>query len=252
MQYKTVLTAAVLAATLVSVIFAAEPVIEFKVNKDAPRTAGMLGPSHDEEMIYGLGSDGKSHYFAVGTDVRGQGITIWQSDDLVNWKDVGKVFTQANAPKILNVGPRGWSYDFNAVTIDDKGEYGFLTERKPGANNYRLGGAQPFWAPCVYYNAPDQMYYLYYSCSAYGTRNSFIGCAKSKTLDKGWEDCGQLIHTRTGDGKQYNAIDPVVIKDADGKLWMIYGSFFGGIAIVELDPKDPSKLLHPGLRRPKY
>ncbi len=248
MKHKStcIFAAAVLAATLVSALFAAEPVIEFKVNKDGPRTAGMLGPSHDEEMIYGLGSDGKQHYFAVGTDVRGPGITIWQSEDLVNWKDVGKVFTQANAPKILNAGPRGWSYDFNAVTIDDKGEYGFLTERKPGANNYRLGGGQPFWAPCIYFNEPDQTYYLYYSCSAYGTRNSFIGCAKSKTLDKGWEDCGQLIHTRTGDGKKYNAIDPTVFRDADGKLWMIYGSFFGGIALVQLDPKDPSKLLHPG------
>ena len=113
MNYKTTCIAAAILgyATLVSA-FAAEPVLEFKVNKEGPRTAGMLGPSHDEEMIYGLGSDGKQHYFAVGTDVRGPGITIWQSDDLVNWKDVGRVFTQANAPKILNVGPRGWSYDF--------------------------------------------------------------------------------------------------------------------------------------------
>jgi arabinan endo-1,5-alpha-L-arabinosidase len=246
MLSKTILTASLLTAALACSILAAEPVLEFKVNKDGPRTAGMLGPSHDEEMIWGLGSDGKQHYFAVGTDVRGQGITIWQSEDMVNWKDVGKVFTQANAPKILNVGPRGWNYEFNAVKINDKGEYEFLTERAPGANNYRLGTNQPFWAPCVYYDPAGKMYYLYYSCSAYGTRNSFIGCAKSKTLDKDWVDCGQLIHTRTGDGKKYNAIDPTVFKDADGKLWMIYGSFFGGIAIVELDPKDPSKLLHPG------
>ena len=246
MQYKTVLTAAVLAAaTLVSAL-AAEPVLEFKVNMDAPRTAGMLGPSHDEEVIFGLGSDGKEHFFGVGTDVRGQGITIWRSDDLVNWKDVGKVFTRENAPKILNFGPRGWSYELNSVKIDDKGEYEFLTERAPGANNYRLGTNQPFWAPCICYNGADQTYYLYYSCSAYGTRNSFIGCAKSKTLDAGWEDCGQLIHTRTGDGKQFNAIDPTVFWDQTGRLWMIYGSFFGGIAIVELDPKDPSKLLRPG------
>ncbi|MBR4253620.1 MAG: arabinan endo-1,5-alpha-L-arabinosidase [Lentisphaeria bacterium] len=243
---KTILTTSLLAAALACSLSAAEPVLEFKVNRDAPRTAGMLGPSHDEEMIYGRGSDGKEHYFAVGTDVRGHGITIWRSDDLVNWKDVGKVFTRENAPKILNFGPRGWSYEFNAVKIDDKGEYEFLTERSPGANNYRLGSNQPFWAPCIYYNAADRTYYLYYSCSAYGTRNSFIGCAKSRTLDKGWEDCGQLIHTRTGDGKLYNAIDPTVFKDAGGKLWMIYGSFFGGIALVELDPKDPAKLLHPG------
>ena len=246
MLSKTVLTASILAAATLVSAFAAEPALEFKVNKDGPRTAGMCGPTHDEEVIFGLGSDGKEHYFAVGTDVRGQGITIWQSDDLVNWKDVGKVFTRENAPKLLNFGPRGWNYEFNAVKIDDRGEYEFLTERAPGANNYRLGSNQPFWAPCVYYNAADKTYYLYYSCSAYGTRNSFIGCAKSKTLDTGWEDCGQLIHTRTGDGKLYNAIDPTVFKDQAGRLWMIYGSFFGGIAIVELDPKDPSKLLHPG------
>ena len=247
MKYKsTCIIAAVLGCAALISTLAAEPVIEFKVNKDGPRTAGMLGPSHDEEVIFGLGSDGKEHFFGVGTDVRGQGITIWQSDDLVNWKDVGKVFTRENAPKILNVGPRGWSYDFNFVTVNDKGEYEFQTERKPGANNYRLGGGQPFWAPCIYYNAADKTYYLYYSCSAYGTRNSFIGCAKSKTLDKGWEDCGQLIHTRTGDGKQFNAIDPTVFWDQTGRLWMIYGSFFGGIAIVELNPEDPSKLLHPG------
>jgi len=246
MPFKTVLTASLLAAALACSLFAAEPVLEFKVNKNGPRTAGMCGPTHDEEMIWGLGSDGKEHYFAVGTDVRGQGITIWQSDDLVNWKDVGKVFARENAPKILNFGPRGWNYEFNAVKIDDRGEYEFLTERAPGANNYRLGTNQPFWAPCIYYNDADKTYYLYYSCSAYGTRNSFIGCAKSAVLDKGWEDCGQLIHTRTGDGKLYNAIDPTVFKDQAGRLWMIYGSFFGGIAIVELDPKDPSKLLHPG------
>ena len=58
---KTVLTTAFLAATLVSVLSAAEPVLEFKVNKDGPRTAGMLGPTHDEEVIRGLGSDGKQH-----------------------------------------------------------------------------------------------------------------------------------------------------------------------------------------------
>ena len=211
---------------------------------NGPRTAGMCGPSHDEEMIWGLGSDGKEHYFAVGTDVGGAGITIWQSDDLTKWKDVGKVFTQANGPKILNGGGRGWSYEFNAVKINDRGEYEFLTERKPGANNYRLGN--PFWAPCIYFNDADKTYYLYYSCSAYGTRNSFIGCAKSKTLDKGWEDCGQLIHTRTGDGKKFNAIDPVVFKDANGRIWLIYGSFFGGISIAELNQKDPSKLREPG------
>ena len=76
MLSKTVLTVSLLAAALAFTLSAAEPVFEFKVNKDGPRTAGMCGPTHDEEVIFGLGSDGKEHYFAVGTDVRGQGITI--------------------------------------------------------------------------------------------------------------------------------------------------------------------------------
>ena len=98
MRPKPVLPAVFLAAaTLVSAL-AAEPVLEFKVNRDAPRTAGMLGPSHDEEVIFGLGSDGKEHFFGVGTDVRGQGITIWQSDDLVNWKDAGRAAGATSSP----------------------------------------------------------------------------------------------------------------------------------------------------------
>ena len=243
MPHKTVLTVAVLAAaTLVSAL-AAEPVLEFKVNKAAPRTAGMCGPTHDEEVIFGLGSDGKQHYFAVGTDVRGPGITIWQSEDMVNWKDVGRVFTQANKPAILENGGRGFTYTFRNVEVGDDGAYRLLDT--PAQGNNRLGNA--FWAPCIYYHVYDQTYYLYYCCSAFGVRNSFIGCAKSKTLDKGWVDCGVLIHTRVGDGKRFNAIDPaVILGNNTGRVWMVYGSYFGGISLVELDPKDPSKLVHPG------
>ncbi len=208
------------------------------------RTAGMCGPTHDEEMIYGLGSDGKKHYYAVGTDVRGPGITIWQSEDMVTWKDVGRVFNEENKPAIFK--GRGFDYDFNSVSINEKGEYVFLNTKKNGANNYRVGGFNPFWAACLYYDDASGMYYVYYSCSAFGTRNSFIGCAKSKTVDKGWVDCGPMIHTRTGDGKRFNAIDPVVFSDADGNPQMAYGSFFGGISMISLNPKDPSKLSKPG------
>ena len=181
MKHKTVsIIAAILCGTLLSSAatfvsaFAAEPVLEFKVNKDAPRTAGMCGPTHDEEVIYGLGSDGKQHYFAVGTDVRGSGITIWQSEDMVNWKDVGRVFTQANKPAILENGGRGFAYTFRNVEIGDDGAYKLLDT--PAQGNNRLGNA--FWAPCIYYHVYDQTYYLYYCCSAFGVRNSFIGCAK--------------------------------------------------------------------------
>ena len=69
MHAKSILAAAALALAPL-LLSSAEPVFEFKVPKDGPRTVGMCGPTHDEEVIFGLGSDGKQHYFAVGTDVR--------------------------------------------------------------------------------------------------------------------------------------------------------------------------------------
>ncbi len=44
--------------------------------------------------------------------------------------------------------------------------------------------------------------------------------------------------TRNGRTALYgmNAIDPCVFYDDDGKLWMSYGSWFGGIYMLELDP----------------
>jgi beta-xylosidase len=34
-----------------------------------------------------------------------------------------------------------------------------------------------------------------------------------------------------------NAIDPGVLLGPDGRLWLTYGSYFGYIRLVELDPK---------------
>lgn len=42
-------------------------------------------------------------------------------------------------------------------------------------------------------------------------------------------------------GAQYNyedypnAIDPTVFYDADGRMWMVYGSWSGGIFLLEID-----------------
>ena len=35
--------------------------------------------------------------------------------------------------------------------------------------------------------------------------------------------------------KHPNAVDPSVFADATGKLWMVYGSYSGGIFIMELN-----------------
>lgn len=35
-----------------------------------------------------------------------------------------------------------------------------------------------------------------------------------------------------GSNTAYNAIDPAMIRDTDGRVYMSYGSFFGGLAVT--------------------
>ena len=95
--------------------------------------------------------------------------------------------------------------------------------------------------------ASGDRYFLYYS--APGTQpKSAIGLLIGKTLDPGspdykWEDGGPIVWS---DGvEDSNAIDPGVLRDpTNGTLWLTYGSYFGYIRLVELDPKT-GKRLHP-------
>ena len=61
--------------------------------------------------------------------------------------------------------------------------------------------------------------------------------------DYKWEDGGPVVWS---DGvEDSNAIDPGVFRDpTNGSLWLTYGSYFGYIRLVELDPKT-GKRLHP-------
>jgi len=100
-----------------------------------------------------------------------------------------------------------------------------------------------FWAPDVI--RVGDRWLLYYSVSEFGKNISAIGLASSPVLNPsdpahGWKDEGIVI--RSGRGDDYNAIDPSLLLDADGRLWMSFGSFWSGLFLVELDPAT-------GLRR---
>jgi arabinan endo-1,5-alpha-L-arabinosidase len=112
----------------------------------------------------------------------------------------------------------------------------WTTNVVPGFRGY-------FWAPDVAF--VDGRYLLYYSVSTFGKQLSAIGLATGPTLDTAslqyhWTDHGAVLQSRAGDA--FNAIDPSVMLDRDGKLWMAFGSFWRGIYLAELDPRTGKRI----------
>ncbi|HKK80814.1 MAG TPA: family 43 glycosylhydrolase, partial [Prolixibacteraceae bacterium] len=100
-------------------------------------------------------------------------------------------------------------------------------------DNYVQNFEGNFWAPDVI--LMDGYYYVYYSASSFGSSSSTIGVVRTPSLaNPQWEDLGMVVHS-DGSRSDINAIDPALFEDSDGKIWMSYGSFFGGIGLVEID-----------------
>lgn len=99
-------------------------------------------------------------------------------------------------------------------------------------------GAQGLWAPDVVRvadAAPGARWRMYYSASTFGSRTSAIGLATAPHPAGPWTDRGLVVTSRHEvDGP--NAIDANAVVDDAGGHWLVYGSFFGGIHALELDP----------------
>ena len=154
--------------------------------------------SHDPSTIIKSGN----RYWIFTT---GRGIYAMYSTDLVRWTP----------------GPR--------AVFENNAYPGWINTKVPDF-------AGDFWAPeCVFQNGK---YYLYYSCSTFGSKVSAIGLATNVTLDPSspnyrWVDEGEVISSNASSAA--NAIDPAIYRDASNNLWMTYGSYFGGIRNLQLD-----------------
>jgi len=138
----------------------------------------------------------------------------------------------------MSVSDDGWTWRRAGTMMQG------LPGGRPGAEVLARGGNNT-WAPDLM--RVGDKYFVYYS--APGTQpKSAIGLLVGKTLDPNspdykWEDGGPVVWS---DGlEDSNAIDPGVFRDpTNGSLWLTYGSYFGYIRLVELDPKT-GKRLHP-------
>ncbi|KAJ5730452.1 uncharacterized protein N7483_004960 [Penicillium malachiteum] len=102
----------------------------------------------------------------------------------------------------------------------------------PDGSSIDLDGNTDLWAPDVHYI--DDLYYVYYAVSTFGSQDSAIGLATSATMDLGsWTDHGS-VGIQSSSAKIYNAIDPSLI-EVDGTYYMQFGSFWDDIYQVKMN-----------------
>jgi arabinan endo-1,5-alpha-L-arabinosidase len=101
-----------------------------------------------------------------------------------------------------------------------------------------------FWAPDAI-KLGDGRYYFYYCACQGSSPLSALGLAVANSITGPYANVTIMLESGmvglSPDGTTYNVnihpnvVDPSVFFDQSGKLWMVYGSFSGGIFILPLD-----------------
>lgn len=222
---------------------------DFTVNYDDVKTANVSsGVSvHDPSILKANGT-----FYIFGSHM-----SCAKSTDLLNWEKVADGYSRSNPVygQIYDVADEAFAYSGNAssaIKTDD--------------------GTTHVWAPDVIYNKTTGLYYMYYcTTSTWNASNLCYGISKTPEGPYEWQ--GALIYSGFDSSTiQYtdvldyvdetytkvhyikngaynfencpNAIDPTVFYDKDDRMWMVYGSWSGGIFLLELDP-DTGKVIHP-------
>lgn len=223
--------------------------LDFTVNLDGIKTAKIAaGVSVHDPSIYK--ADGKYYIF-------GSHMSTAVSEDLRTWTSLGdgyKVKDQIYYELMANEEAFAYSGSKKSlIPTDDR--------------------AWHVWAPDVIYNEETGLYYLYF-CTTSTWNASNLCYATSENIEGPYEWKGALIYSGftletldATDVTEYvdrdtakdryikksneynfnkfpNAIDPTVLYDGEGRLWMVYGSWSGGMYLLELD-KATGEVIHP-------
>ena len=222
---------------------------DFTVSYDGIKTASIkAGVSvHDPSV---LEVDGTYYIF-------GSHMSAASSTDLRTWTSIGNGYTPGN-PLFDNLFATEHVFDYSGsggsvIPTDDGGKH--------------------VWAPDVIYNKAQGLYYMYFCTSSTWNASNLCYATSEKpegpytwkgaliysgftsesidatdVLDYVTEDYALSNYVTLGDEYDYedypNAIDPTVFYDEDGKMWMVYGSWSGGIFLLEID-EATGEVIHP-------
>jgi len=179
-------------------------------NPNPVQTALTFGNAgvHDPSII----RDGSTYY------VFGSHLAAAKTTDLMSWTKIADTVNDANPL-------------FTKVTTE-------LSAALTWAQTTTL------WAPDVIKLA-DGKFYMYYCACKGDSPLSALGIAVADKVDGPYVNKQLLLKSgmvgTSEDGTNYdatkhpNVVDPSVFFDATGKLWMVYGSYSGGIFILQLN-----------------
>ncbi len=222
---------------------------DYKVSYDSIATGNVSsGVSvHDPSILEADGT-----YYIYGSHM-----TCAKSTDLLNWQKVADGYNKTNPVY-------GQIYDVKDEAFAYSGSKDSIIKTDDGKTHV--------WAPDVIFNETTGKYYMYYcTTSTWNASNLCYGISDTPEGPFQWQ--GALIysgftskniantdvldyvdeayakkHYIKGGAYNYedypNAIDPTVFYDKDGRLWMTYGSWSGGIFLLELDPAT-GQVIHP-------
>lgn len=163
--------------------------------------------SHDPSMMFDPVS---RQYYSYCTDTYGPAIGV---EDLIG-------IPVRSSPDLVDFTYRGNTLSPEAI--------------QTGRNNGTFPETRNFWAPYVEYARGE--YRMYYSATrAFGSSESRIWLAVSQDPLGPFENRGVVADTWGTDDTFPNAIDPHIIWVGQ-QNYLVYGSFFGGIHIKQLDP----------------
>ena len=124
------------------------------------------------------------------------------------------------------------------------------------AETFSWAQTSTLWAPDVIRLA-DGKYYMYYNACKGDSPRSALGIAVADNIEGPYVNKGVILKSgmwgqASHDGTVYdalkhpNTVDPNVFFDNGGRLWMTYGSYSGGIFIMQLNPANGMPLPNQG------